>query len=61
MAKGGQANRSLISIAGAASTLAIVLAVLALPPPINACPKVRRSVRLSRLAVVAVIWSLVVV
>jgi hypothetical protein len=63
VAKGGQANRSLIPIAGAASMLAIVLAVLALPLAINAWPKERRSARwvILLLAVGAVVWSLVVV
>ncbi len=62
-AKGGQVNRTLTSLAGIASMLAIVLAVLALPLAINAWSKERRSVRVSILflAVVAVLWSLVMV
>jgi hypothetical protein len=63
VAKGGQVNRSLASVGGAASLLAIVLAVLALPLAIIAWPKERRSVRVSLLllAGLAVLWSLVMV
>jgi hypothetical protein len=63
VARGGQANRSLMSVAGAVSILAIVLAVVAVLLAINAWRNERRSVRwtILLLAVGAVLWLLVTV
>lgn len=63
VANDGRANRTLTSVVGPASTLAIALAVLASPLAINSWSKERGSVRVSSLllAVGAVLWSLVMV
>jgi hypothetical protein len=63
LAKGGQVNRTLASVAGPASTLAIVLALLALPLAVMSWPRERSSVRVSALclAVGAICWSLLVI
>jgi hypothetical protein len=62
-ARVGKVNRSLTSVGDAASALAIVLAVLALPLAINSWREERPSVRVSALclAMGALLWSLVVV
>jgi hypothetical protein len=63
VARGGQVNRSFASIAGVASTLAIVLSLLALALAAVSRPREPRWARVSVLclAVGALVWSLVTV
>ena len=63
VAKGGQVDRTVASVAGVASVLAIVLALLALALAVMSWSKEPRWVRVSAvcLAVGALLWPLVVV
>jgi hypothetical protein len=63
VARGGQVNRNLSSAAGAASALAIVLALLALTVAVISWPREPRWARVSALclALGALLWSLVMV
>ena len=61
--KGGHVDQTVASVGGAASTLAIVLALLALGLAVISWPKERSWVRVSALclAVGALLWSFVMV